>query len=364
MIPYLNLSEINKHYRREIDTAIAEVLDRGHFILGQSVEQFESRFARYCGCDHAVGVGCGLDALSLIIQAYGFGSGDEIIIAANTFIAGLLAISQNNCTPVLVEPDIKTYTLNPALIEEKITPKTKAIMAVHLYGRLCPMDAINAIARKHGLKVIEDACQAHGASIHETKAGNLGDAAAFSFYPTKNLGAIGDGGCVTTNDPTLAEQVRMLRNYGNHSKNHTRQKGTNSRLDELQAAILNVKLLHLDEENVKRRQLANLYLDAIDNHAIILPSRPEQATAHAWHLFVIRSPQRSQLQKHLLDNGVQTMVHYPIPPHKQAAYAEWQHRSYPVSEKIHNEVLSLPLNSTLSREAVETIIEAINRYDA
>jgi dTDP-4-amino-4,6-dideoxygalactose transaminase len=362
VIKFLDLHKINEQYRSEIDNAIKQVLDSGCYLLAGNLEKFEHDFARYCQTKHALGVGCGLDALSLIIKAYGFGRGDEIIVAANTYIASILAISHNSCEPVLVEPDINTYNINPDLIEEKITPKTKAIMAVHLYGQVCLLDKIKAIAEKYHLKTIEDASQAHGAVYKGKKVGSVGDAAAFSFYPSKNLGCLADGAAVTTNDNELARKIRVLRNYGCTTKYQMEYQGLNSRLDEIQAAILNVKLKYLDQENKRRKEIATFYINNIKNKYIILPA-VQNHSSHVWHLFVIRCKNRQKLKNYLLDNGIQTMIHYPIPPHKQKAYSMWNDLSYPVTEKIHNEVLSLPINSSLKDSDIQKIVELINSYE-
>lgn len=362
MIKFLDLHMINEQYRKEIDNAIKHVLDSGYYLLAENLEKFEDDFAKYCQTKFAIGVGCGLDALSLIIKAYGFGKGDEIIVAANTYIASILAISQNGCEPVLVEPDINTYNINPYLIDEKITTKTKAIMAVHLYGQICLLDTIKNIAQKHNLKIIEDASQAHGAVYKEKKVGSLGDAGAFSFYPSKNLGCLSDGGAVTTNDNELAKKISALRNYGRTTRYQMEYQGSNSRLDEIQAAILDVKLKYLDRENKKRNEIAAFYIKNIENNNIILPAA-ENHSSHVWHLFVIRCKNRQILKNYLLDNGIETMIHYPIPPHKQKAYALWNNLSFPVTEKIHNEVLSLPINSALKDSDIQKIVEVINGFE-
>ena len=287
--------------------------------------------------------------------------GDEVIVPSNTYIASILAISQNNLVPVLVEPDINTYLLNPSKIEEKITSKTKAILPVHLYGQTCEMDKINEIAKKYNLKVIEDSAQSHGAYFKDKRSGNLGDASGFSFYPGKNLGALGDGGAVTTNDEELANTIKALGNYGSHKKYENLYKGVNSRLDEMQAAMLRVKLRYLDNELEKRRDIANYYLENIKNENIILPVVRAESN-HVWHLFVIRTSKRDELQKYLLDNGVQTLIHYPIPPHNQNAYKEWNNESYPISEQIHTEVLSLPISGVQNLENTKNIVEKLNEF--
>ncbi|MED0652873.1 DegT/DnrJ/EryC1/StrS family aminotransferase [Anoxybacillus geothermalis] len=363
MIPFLDLKKINLQYKKEIEAAMARVLESGWYILGKEVEKFEEEFAAYCGTKYAIGVANGLDALTLILKAYDIGEGDEVIVPANTYIATILAISANGATPVLVEPDINSYNLDPSKIEEKITSKTKAIMVVHLYGQVANMDPINEIAKKYNLKVIEDAAQAHGAVYGDKRAGSLGDVAGFSFYPSKNLGALGDGGAITTNDDELAEKLRALRNYGSHEKYKNLFKGVNSRLDEIQAAILRVKLKYLDKDNEKRRQIAEYYLNHIKNEKVILPIIENgNRLSHVWHLFVVKVENRERFQKYLKENGIQTSIHYPIPPHKQKAYEEWSHCSFSISEKIHKTVISLPISPVLAFEHVKKIVKIINEY--
>ncbi|CAM3758001.1 DegT/DnrJ/EryC1/StrS aminotransferase family protein [Mucilaginibacter galii] len=365
MIKFLDLHKLNDKYRADFDKAFKRVLDSGWYILGKEVSDFETEFAKYCGCKHAIGVANGLDALILIIRAYKelgyFNDGDEILVPANTYIASILAISANNLVPILIEPDIFTYNIDPKLISEKITSKTKAILPVHLYGQLCNMSEVVAIAKKHNLIIIEDCAQSHGASFNGTKAGNFGDAAGFSFYPGKNLGALGDAGAITTNNDELATVIRALLNYGSEVKYKNHYKGTNSRLDELQAALLGVKLKALDDETSVRRSVANRYLKGINNSKVILPTVANEY-GHVWHLFVVRVEDRSEFQRYLTDNNIQTVIHYPIPPHKQHAYKEWNHLSYPISEKIHNEVLSLPLSPVMTDDEVKKVIEVINAY--
>ncbi len=361
MIQFLDLKEINNQYKDEIESNINEVLNSGWYILGQQVERFEKAFADYCEVKYCMGVGNGLDALSLILKAFDFNVNDEIIVPANTYIASILSISQNNLKPVLVEPDINTYNIDPAKIEEKITSKTKAIMVVHLYGQTADMDAINSIAQKYNLKVIEDAAQAHGAYYKDKRTGSLSDTAAFSFYPGKNLGALGDGGAVVTNNKDLAEKIQTLRNYGSQIKYHCNYKGINSRLDEIQAAVLRIKLKYLDKDNEKRSFIADYYLNNIKNQKIILPCC-ENKESHVWHLFVVRTKDREDLQAYLKENNIQTMIHYPIAPHKQKAYKEWNDLDLPITEKIHNEILSLPMSPTLSVEDFKKIVDTINRY--
>jgi dTDP-4-amino-4,6-dideoxygalactose transaminase len=368
MIPFLDLKGLNAEYRAELIEACSRVIDSGWYIQGNECKEFEKEFAEYCGTKYAIGVANGLDALILILRAYKemgiMSDRDEVIVPSNTYIASILAISQNNLVPVLVEPDINTYLIDPSKIEEKITSKTKAILPVHLYGQTCQMDKINAIAKKYNLRVIEDSAQSHGSYFGDKRSGNLGDASGFSFYPGKNLGALGDGGAVTTNDEELANTIKALGNYGSHKKYENLYKGTNSRLDEIQAAMLRVKLKYLDREIEKRREIANYYLENIKNPAITLPTinHPLSASSHVWHLFVVRTNKREELQKHLLDNGIQTLIHYPIPPHKQKAYKEWNNENYPISEQIHNGVLSLPISGIQSFEDSKTIVKVLNEF--
>lgn len=363
MIKFLDLHKINERFRTQIDARFKSILDDGWYILGKQNEMFEKNFAAYLGVKHAIDVANGLDALNLIIKAYGFGPGNEIIVPANTYIATILAVSENGATPVLVEPDINTYNINPDLIEAKITPRTKAIMVVHLYGQAVQMGKIWELAKKYNLKIIEDAAQAHGAEYQGRKTGNLGDAAGFSFYPGKNLGCMGDGGAVTTNDDALAERIRALRNYGSLQKYVHLYKGINSRLDELQATVLDVKLPYLDADNNCRREIARYYRNNIKNPLITLP-QPYDENAHVWHIFAVRTPDRTALQKYMADNGIETNIHYPMPPHKQGAYAEWQERSYPISERIHREELSLPISPVMTNEEVTRVTQVINSFKA
>lgn len=361
MIKFLDLHKINERFRAEMGARIKEVLDSGWYLQGKQNEVFASNFAKFCGTKYALGVANGLEAIKLIIKAYGFGAGDEIIVPANTYIATILAVSDNGCTPVLVEPDINTYNINPNLIEAKITPRTKAIIPVHLYGQAVQMKQIWQIAQKYNLKIIEDAAQAHGAVYYGRITGNLGDAAAFSFYPGKNLGAMGDAGAVTTNDKSLYEKVKAIANYGSDTKYHHIYKGTNSRLDEIQAAILDVRLKYLDCDNEKRREIAKYYRENIKNSAIILPKTYEEK-AHVWHIFAIRTEKREALQKYLEANGIQTNIHYPTPPHKQGAYKEWNNLSFPITEKIHKEELSLPISPVLTKEEAKKVVEVCNAF--
>jgi len=373
MIPFLDLKAINAQYRDELIKACSDVIDSGWYIRGSECKRFEEEFANYCGSDYAIGVANGLDALTLIMRAYKemgvMRSGDEVIVPANTYIASILAISENSLTPVLVEPDLESYLIDPSKIEESITTKTKAIMVVHLYGQTCQMDEIYKIAQKYNLKIIEDSAQSHGAYFGDRRSGNLGDASGFSFYPGKNLGALGDGGAVTTDDKALAETIEALSNYGSHKKYENNFKGTNSRLDEIQAAMLRVKLRYLDREIEHRRAIAEYYMDNIKNSEIILPISEsildiQKYQNHVWHLFVIRTKQRDGLQQYLQDSGVQTLIHYPIPPHQQNAYKEWNDRSYPISEIIHKEILSLPISGVQTLEDTKMVVDHINKYGA
>lgn len=361
MIKFLDLYKMNEQYRTEIDEGIKRVLDRGWYLLGKEDDSFEFNFAQYCGTKHAIGVANGLDALNLIIKAYGFGAGDEIIVPANTYIASILAISENGCTPVLVEPDIETYNINPDLIEEKITSRTKAIMVVHLYGQAVEMEKIWALAKKYDLKIIEDSAQGHGAVYQGKRTGNLGDASGFSFYPGKNLGCLGDGGAITTNDDELAAKLRALRNYGSHVKYQNIYKGFNSRLDEIQAAVLDVKLKGLDVDNQKRRVVAKYYLANINNPLLNLP-QVKSEEGHVWHIFIVRCERRDEFQKYLTENGIQTLIHYPIPPHKQEAYKEWNNLSYPITEQIHREVISLPISPVMTEDEIKIVVTAVNNF--
>ena len=370
MIKFLDLKRINERFRGELDAATKRVLDSGWYLLGKEGEAFEAEFAAYCGVKYALGCANGLDALKLIVRAMNIGPGDEVIAPANTYIASLIAISANGATPVLVEPDPATYLIDPAKIEEKITSRTKAIMVVHLYGRVCEMDAVNEVANRHGLKVIEDCAQAHGAAFAPSqtndfkRAGNLGDAAGFSFYPGKNLGCLGDGGAVTTNDGELAKKIRALRNYGSDVKYHFPYRGTNSRLDEVQAAWLRVKLPHLDADNARRAEIAARYCREISNPAIVLPRAVDgnRQLSNVWHVFPVRVERRDEFQAHLAEKGVQTVIHYPIPPHRQPAYTEWHGLSLPITERIHETIISLPISPVMSEDEVAEVIAAVNAW--
>ena len=361
MIKFLDLEKINNRYRKEIDSRIKNILDKGWYLQGEENENFTKNFANFCGTKFALGVANGLDALNLIIKAYGFGNGDEIIVPANTYIATILAISENGCIPILVEPDIKTYNINPDSIEEKITTKTKAIMVVHLYGQAVQMEKIWKIAKKYNLKIIEDSAQAHGAIYQENRTGNLGDASGFSFYPGKNLGCMGDGGAVTTNDEELFNKIKAIANYGSDRKYHHIYKGVNSRLDEIQATVLDIKLKHLDSDNNKRREISKYYRENIKNSKIILPETYDEKS-HVWHIFAVRTQNRDEFQKYLTEKGIQTIIHYPTPPHKQGAYKEWNNLSFPITEEIHNTILSLPISPVMTDSEIEKVVEVVNEF--
>ena len=368
VVKFLDLKKVNERFRVELDAATKRVLDSGWYLLGKECEAFEKAFAEFCGVRHAIGCANGLDALKLIVQAMGIGAGDEVIAPANTYIASLIAISANGATPVLVEPDPATCLIDPERIEEKVTPRTKAIMVVHLYGRAMDMTGVWEIAKRHGLKVIEDCAQAHGASFGGRSVGNLGDAGGFSFYPGKNLGCLGDGGAVTTNDSALAEKIRALRNYGSDVKYHFPYRGTNSRLDEIQAAWLRVKLPHLGADNRRRAEIAARYCAEIKNPAVRLPANPNPPELHdgflphVFHIFPVFCDRRDALQKHLAERGIETVIHYPIPPHRQPAYTEWHSLSLPITEKIHETELSLPISPAMTDEEVAEVIAVVNAF--
>lgn len=366
MIPFLDLKKINAQYQNELKEACARVIDSGWYIMGEELTAFEIEFAAYCGTKHAVGVANGLDALTLTLRAWKelgkIKAGDEVIVQANTYIASILAITENDLVPVLVEPNPVTYNLDPEIVREAITPKTKIILPVHLYGLISPMPEIIEIAEEFNLLVLEDSAQAHGAEINGKRSGNWGDAAGFSFYPGKNLGALGDAGAITTNDDELAQTVKALRNYGSYKKYKNLYKGVNSRLDEIQAAMLRVKLRHLEIETSRRRQIAEMYCQGINNPRIILPVNITDFKAHVWHLFVIRCKEREALQQYLENQGIQTLIHYPIPPHKQQAYSSYADMSLPLTEQNHKQVLSLPLDPTMSDEDIQYVIKTTNLF--
>ncbi len=359
MIPFLDLQRINAAYATEYQAQLQKVLQKGWFIMGDALRQFETDYAAFCQAPHAVGVANGLDAITLLFKAHielgNLKVGDHILVQANTYIASIMGILEAGLVPVLIEPDPASFNLDPAVIQAAVTPQIKGILVVHLYGQLAPMESINALAATHQWVVIEDAAQAHGLTF--VGKNDL----AFSFYPGKNLGALGDGGAVVTHNSALAELVHVLRNYGSRQKYHNEFRGMNSRLDELQAAFLSVRLPHLMAENAQRRHWAQRYLTEINNPHIQLPHVPH-LERHAFHLFVIRTPHRARLQQHLTAQGIGTMVHYPIPPHKQAAYPEWHQLSFPITEQLHNEVLSLPMSPVLTEENCTFIIQMLNQF--
>ena len=375
MIKFLDLQKINAQYSQELKEAATRVIDSGWYLLGQELATFEQNYAQFCGTTHALGVANGLDALRLIFKAYIelsiMQKGDEVLVPANTYIASVLAVTDTGLIPVFVEPDINTYNIDSSKLEAAITSKTKAVLTVHLYGQIAVDNSMVAICKKHQLKLIEDAAQSHGAVWNNNVSGGIGDAAGHSFYPGKNLGALGDAGAVTTNDTKLAATIKALRNYGSHTKYENKYQGLNSRLDELQAAFLNVKLKYLQKEIATRRNVANYYLQHITNpkislpktsHATRLTSNVSHLTSHVWHLFVIRTKNRDRLQQYLTKNGVQTLIHYPIPPHQQQAYKQYNSLNFPITEKIHNEVLSLPISPVMTEEEVEKVVNTINNF--
>jgi dTDP-4-amino-4,6-dideoxygalactose transaminase len=360
-VPFLDLQRLHREIRQPLEAAYHRVLDSGWFIMGPELEAFEVEFAQYCGVQHCVGVGNGLDALHLLLLAYGVGQGDEVLVPANTFIATWLAVSQCGAIPVPVEPHAETHNIDPDVLAAAITPRTRAIIPVHLYGQPADMDPINAIAHRHGLIVIEDAAQSHGATYKGRRTGSLGNAAATSFYPGKNLGALGDGGAVLTNDASIANKVRLLRNYGSRVKYEHQDIGYNSRLDEMQAAFLRVKLVLLDDWNARRRELADIYTAQLQNTGLGLPGVPSWANP-VWHLYVVRSTRRDVLRAHLERCGVSTVIHYPTPPHRQACYASYSNQNLPLTETLANEVLSLPMSPLLTEQEVAQVVEAVHSF--
>jgi dTDP-4-amino-4,6-dideoxygalactose transaminase len=370
MIHFLDLKKVNFQYRAELIAACVRVIDSGWYIEGEELRRFENEFATYCGVNECIGVANGLDALTLSLRAWielgKLNYGDEVIVPANTYIASILAISANGLTPVLVEPDLSSYNISVLAIQGAMTTKTRALLVVHLYGQLAEMPDICKFAQQHNLLVLEDAAQSHGASIEGRKAGSWGHAAGFSFYPGKNLGALGDGGAITTNDAALAKTLRMLRNYGSSEKYNNQLKGVNSRLDEIQAAMIRVKLEHLDADLASRRQVADSYLKRIKNELICLPFGPNTSVSehvgHVWHLFVVRCKNRNRLREHLAKDGIHTLVHYPIPPHLQLAYQELNQKHFPVTERIHDEVLSLPISPVMGEGDVNCVVNSVNQY--
>ncbi len=366
MIKFLDLKLVNEDHEAELKKAFEDFLNSGHYILGEQVLKFENEFSSYCGTKYCIGVSSGLDALQLIFQAYKemgvLSIGNEVLVPANTYIASILAVSNVGLKPILVEPDIKTFNIGISKIEDAITDKTKAILGVHLYGRLYDVNELEKLSERYNLLLIEDAAQAHGAvSADGRKSGNVSDAAAFSFYPTKNLGALGDAGAVTTNDEALAEIIYKLRNYGRTSIYKNDIKGYNCRLDELQASFLRVKLKYLDSDNNIRRKIAKYYLENINSNNMVLPF-VDDINQHVFHLFVIRSEKRDELKDYLYKNGVETFIHYPIPVHQQEAYKRYANISLPITEQIHNEVLSIPLNPLLNSSDVDRIVEVISNF--
>lgn len=371
MIKFLDLKKINDSFEPELSSSIKRVLDSGWYLLGKEVTTFEEEYSSYIGVKHCIGVANGLDALRLILKAYIemglMNEGDEIIVPANTYIASILAITDNRLIPILIEPDIETYNIDPFKIEEKITERTKGVMIVHLYGQNAMHPEIQRLCSKYNLKLIEDNAQAHGCFYGDERTGSLGDAAGHSFYPGKNMGALGDAGGITTNNEELAETIRAIANYGSKRKYVNEYQGLNSRLDELQAAILRVKLHRLDQDTQVRREIAQFYCENINHPGIILPFLQKTKSAvtfersHVWHLFVIRSQFRNKLQKHFEDNKVETLIHYPIPPHKQGAYKAWNEMNFPITEKIHNEVLSLPMSPVMTYVEIERVVQIINK---
>jgi dTDP-4-amino-4,6-dideoxygalactose transaminase len=365
MINFLDLKAINQQYETELKEACSRVIESGWYIMGNELKEFEQEFADYCGSKHAIGVANGLDALILVLRAWKelgmLKDDDEVIVPANTYIASILAISENNLKPVLVEPNENTFNLTAQNIKPHITSKTKVILPVHLYGQISPMDEIMSLANQHNLLVLEDCAQAHGATLNGKKAGSWGHAGAFSFYPGKNLGALGDAGAVTTDDKELKTILDALRNYGSHEKYKNKYKGINSRLDEIQAAMLKVKLSYLSNEILARQNIAKFYLDGIKHSLVELPEVTNHE-GHVWHLFVVKTAQREKLSSYLTNNGVQSLIHYPIPPHKQGAYSEWANEYFPISEQIHDQVLSLPISPVMNSEDINSIVEIVNSW--
>lgn len=365
MIKFLDLQKINAQYAAELKQAASQVIDSGWYLQGEQNKQFETLLARFIGSQFVIPVANGLDALRLILRAYLemgiMQEGDEVIVPANTYIATILAITDNRLKPVLVEPDIHFYNLDITKIEQAVTPRTKAILLVHLYGRVCWSEQLEQVAQKYNLRIVEDNAQAIGAQWHGKRTGNLGNAAGFSFYPGKNLGALGDSGAVTTSDPELARVIRALANYGSEKKYVNTFQGLNSRMDEIQAAFLTIKIRYTDAENTIRRAIADYYLQHIANPLITLPE-PSGDEKHVWHIFAVRAPERDRLQEYLTEQGIQTLIHYPIPPHKQHCYAEWNHLNFPITEKIHREILSLPISPVMCEEEIRKVVEIINQF--
>lgn len=364
-VPFLDLTSLHKEIETDTASAIKDVLDSNWFILGRQVGEFEKEFAEYCGASHCIGVSNGLDALHLILRAMDIGPGDEVIVPSNTFIATWLAVSYTGATPVPVEPDPRFHNMDPSTIARAITKRTKAIIPVHLYGQPADMEPIRTIASQYGLRIIEDAAQAHGALYRGVKVGSLGDAAAFSFYPGKNLGAFGDGGAITTNDPALASKLRLLRNYGSAVKYQHAEKGYNSRLDEIQAAVLRVKLVRLDNWNARRQEIAGRYIAELQTTKIEVPSVPADCSP-VWHLFVVKTSKRDELRTHLAQDGIETLIHYPLAPHLQPAYQSlgFGPNTFPIAEALQEQVLSLPMFPHMSNKQLELVIGSINRWSS
>lgn len=366
MIKFLDLQKINAQFEKELKQAAHHVIDSGWYLMGKELEAFETQYANFCGSDYCLGVANGLDALRLIFRAYIelgiLQIGDEVIVPANTYIASILAITDNNLIPVFIEPNEDTYNLDSTKIEDALTSKTKAILTVHLYGQNSVDDEMLGICKKYNLKLVEDAAQSHGAVWQGKVVGNLGDAAGHSFYPGKNLGALGDAGAITTNDTILKETIQALRNYGSKKKYENIYQGFNSRLDEIQAAFLSVKLKYVQKDIESRRRVAMYYLENIDNNLVTLP-KVNNWEGHVWHLFVIRNQYRDKLQKYLTKKGIETLIHYPIPPHKQQAYQQYNHLNFPITEQIHKEVLSLPISSVIEMDSLVHIVKCINKFD-
>jgi dTDP-4-amino-4,6-dideoxygalactose transaminase len=360
-VPFLDLGRMHQEIRVPLETAFRRVMDSGWFIMGPEVDAFESEFADYCDVKYCVGVGNGLDALHLLLRTYGIGAGDEVLVPSNTFIATWLAVSRCGATPVPIEPCEATYNIDPDALLTAITPRTRAIIPVHLYGQPADMDAIKLIAQRHRLIVIEDAAQAHGALYKRNRVGSLGHAAAVSFYPAKNLGALGDAGAVLTNDPAIADKVRLLRNYGSQVKYRHEEQGCNSRLDEMQAAFLRVKLACLDDWNARRRKLANQYTVQLQGLDFCLPSVIESAEP-VWHLYVVRSRQRDALRMHLEQSGIATAIHYPVPPHRQTCYAAFSRHGLPIAEALANEVVSLPMSPCMTEQEIALVVSAVRSF--
>ncbi len=365
MIKFLDLQKINAQYQSELKEAANNIIDSGWYVMGKEFEKFQTKYAEFCRAKHCIGVANGLDALNLIFRAYIelgiFKAGDEVIVPANTYIASVLSITENNLKPIFVEPNEKTYNLNADLVEQQITSKTKAILTVHLYGQISVNQKMLDICSKHKLKLIEDGAQSHGAEWNGMISGAIGDAAGHSFYPGKNLGALGDAGAVTTNDSQLASTISALRNYGSHVKYENKFQGLNSRLDEIQAAFLNVKLKYIKQDIEGRRLVANYYLNKIKNTKVNLPTLLKNEN-HVWHLFVVRTKNRNKFQKYLLDNGIQTVIHYPIPPHKQTAYLDYNNYKIPLTEQMSDQIISLPISAVMLEDEVKYIVDKVNLY--